>query len=1153
MRSSAPLAIGVCFVTLLVAELPVSSSAAPTPWATVSRASTPLPAGALPTGGDLTSAATVSGLITLQPADPLSLERFVDAVSTPGSPEYSHYLSAGQFGSRFGAPPATIATVVSWLHSQGITTTSVPSDDLSVQFTSSAARASTAFDVHLADYRLRSGEVVFAPTAAPRVPASLAGSITDVAGLSDVTQLRPHLELGPRDAAPSSVSAGAEPGEEAPSPLPHLSSTSGPQACQDAQDTAADYGGYTATQIASAYGLSSVYSQGRMGAGVTVGIAEFETSSAADISEYQSCMGTDTPVSTVMVATPDDRGNPYPGLETALDVETIIGLAPLSNVLVYEGNDDTAAGELDVYTTIADDDVAKVVTTSWGQCEALTASGQQQDEGYVFEQMAAQGQSMFAAAGDTGSEDCFGADYSTALAVDDPGSQPDVTSVGGTSMTSSGYPPTESVWNDCQDKAYSSCAVEDESGAALGAGGGGGSSTFESPSWQGFSGARQVPDVAASADPEHGTVIYSAADGVGWQAIGGTSAAAPVWAALTADVDQGCAYAVGEFDPKIYALARESGTTYFNDITTGNNDFTDTNDGEYPATTGYDMASGWGSPNAAQLVTGLQPSGGCPTVTGMSQSSGYSTGGTIVVISGDSLQDTTAVNFGSSSASYTIDNDDQVTAVAPANSAGTVNVTLTTPNGTSAPVTGGQFTYQAAPSPAPPFPGTPRDPDLLTDTNFAQGLGPWDLASGQNWALYDTSPAPVGGDYLETNAGDASGPNVSQIASAAPAAGHSYQASVYLRSPSSTPVSVSLVIWALGGTAPEEAQNDFTVSSSSWNSYATDLDVMESGHTELIFQLYLGTSGSNLDIDGARLQDAGLSDAGFEAGLGSWNLTPGQNWAVYDSASAPMGSDYLETNSGAIADPTVYEDMAGAPVAGHSYQGSVYLRSPSSTPVSVTLVVWALGGPDTEIGQSDFTVSSSSWAPYYTDLDVADSGHSDLRFQIYIGTLGANLDIDGAALDDTEVPDAAFDQSGLGPWVVSSGANWAIGSGPGGVSGSGQDWLETNTASGSSSSFYEDIATDPVVGHCYTASMFLKSLGTEPITVTVVIWALGGSGPVEAGVTTATVGTSWQQYAAVLDVTNPGHDDLRVQVYLSTAGQTLGADLASVPDVAAGG
>ena len=186
-----------------------------------------------------------------------------------------------------------------------------------------------------------------------------------------------------------------------------------------------------------------------------------------------------------------------------------------------------------------------------------------------------------------------------------------------------------------------------------------------------------------------------------------------------------------------------------------------------------------------------------------------------------------------------------------------------------------------------------------------------------------------------------------------------------------------------------------------------------------------------------------LSDPSFEQpGLRPWYAAPGQNWAVYQSSVAPVGDHYLEMNSGSSSSPSVYQDVSTTPVEGHSYQASVILRSPSSTPITVALVLWGLGGSANEMGQTQITVSSSAWTRYYTDFDVAKPGHNDLRLQIYLGA-GTNLDIAGATIEDTGVADAGFDQPGTGPWTVSPGATSSIASGSGAVTG--RTWLQTTT------------------------------------------------------------------------------------------------------------
>ncbi len=211
------------------------------------------------------------------------------------------------------------------------------------------------------------------------------------------------------------------------------------------------------------------------------------------------------------------------------------------------------------------------------------------------------------------------------LAVSDPAAQPDVTAVGGTSLghgtQTLGPPPTEQVWNDAL--YYSE-----------GAGGGGISETFPMPAYQqalgqvsGSSGTpcadaggdcREVPDVSADADPSSGYIIYDSVNGLGWNALGGTSGAAPLWAAVVAVVasanDNTAGY--GQLNPALYFLAQQSPSTYLTDVTTGNNDYNATAGGQYPALPGYDMATGLGTPVASALASGLASMPLSVTITG---------------------------------------------------------------------------------------------------------------------------------------------------------------------------------------------------------------------------------------------------------------------------------------------------------------------------------------------------------------------------------------------------------------------------------------------------------------------------------------------------------------------------------------------------------
>jgi YVTN family beta-propeller protein len=278
----------------------------------------------------------------------------------------------------------------------------------------------------------------------------------------------------------------------------------------------------------------------------------------------------------------------------------------------------------------------------------------------------------------------------------DPATQPFVTGVGGTDLEALGPKPTETVWDE---------TLNPESNRPAGAGGGGISDVWSMPSYQTTLGknslstsvpcgnttgdCREIPDVSASADPFHGYVIFEQGQ---WSASGGTSAATPLWAAITEllDVQQKVLHKLGFLNPALYKeVAR--GKPIVNDITAGNDDYTTTAGGLYPATKGYDMASGLGSPIGTGLgeFVGSNP---LPTVTSLSPNKGPAAGGTKIVITGTGFMWATGVKFGSKAAkSFEIISPTEVTATAPSGK-GTVTVTVTTPGGRSAASKGSSFT-----------------------------------------------------------------------------------------------------------------------------------------------------------------------------------------------------------------------------------------------------------------------------------------------------------------------------------------------------------------------------------------------------------------------------------------------------------------------------
>ena len=351
----------------------------------------------------------------------------------------------------------------------------------------------------------------------------------------------------------------------------------GPQACAAAQSLASSQGAFTPAQIAARYGLGNFYAAGDLGRGITVGVYELEPFNASDIAAYQACLGTSATVETEMV---DGGAGAGAGSgEAVTDIEDVMGLVPDATIRVYEGPQ-SGAGAYATYAAMVSDDAVNVISTSWGLCEAQLGSAAAQAENTLFEEAAAQGQTVLAASGDSGANDCANG----SRAVDDPASEPYVTAVGGTSARSS----PDTVWDN-----------------TLGAGGGGASTLWAHPAWQtsataqtavscGTSGysCRELPDISADADPTSGYVIdYKGA----WRTVGGTSAAAPTVASLAAlaDAEPSCAgHPVGFLNPALYADAADLA-----DVTSGANTFGGVQG--FSAAAGYDMASGLGTPTAA--------------------------------------------------------------------------------------------------------------------------------------------------------------------------------------------------------------------------------------------------------------------------------------------------------------------------------------------------------------------------------------------------------------------------------------------------------------------------------------------------------------------------------------------------------------------------
>ena len=579
-----------------VATAPVrGATMAPAPGAMVALAGATPPAPALfgaKVLGTAPPSSTVPLELYLRPADAAGLQYLADAVSVPGNPEYHHFLSVPQFAERFGSPAPRVAVLDKYLQAQGLRVGPLSRDHLAQTVTGTAAQLEKAFGTALVELRTARGDNVVGAPLAPRLPARLAGAVNFVDGLEPWVEQVSNLVRFP--AAPRRPTTQSQRQGQ-------VSGTCGGMA----------NAGLTPSQLASVYGFNGFYNRGDQGQGETIGLIEYALGDSQAVSEYEACTGAALTIYYVPTGSPPTQTN----TEVAADLQVVAALAPKATVVVYESNQaGTGLGpwQLAVSGT-ASGGLPDVITSSWGSCEPDTGLGSSyyQAEEALYEEAAAQGQTILVAAGDDGSEGCLQETHSKALAVDDPASAPMVTAVGGTAsdtVTGAQY-----VWNSGSATA-SNCLGTGCS--AEGASGGGASTIWPRPGYQpaslppsascnlGAQGCRELPDVSALAGDPYAQYCPSrdCSDFGDWTGFGGTSLATPSWGAAVLLSERSCPTKIGFLNPLLYSGPADLTGA----VTSGNNDLSGTNSGLYEASAsgGYSMAAGLGYLGGADLTTG---------------------------------------------------------------------------------------------------------------------------------------------------------------------------------------------------------------------------------------------------------------------------------------------------------------------------------------------------------------------------------------------------------------------------------------------------------------------------------------------------------------------------------------------------------------------
>jgi subtilase family serine protease len=549
-----------------------------------------------------------------------ALEALLAAQQDPASSLYHRWLTPEIFAARFGVAEEDIATTESWLVSHGFHIDNVARSRDRITFSGTAAQVQAAFGAELHHYRAE-GELHFAPASDLTLPAELASVTAAVLHLSD---FRPKPGV--------KAMTGARPDYTSSSTQAHYLA---PNDVRTMYDVKPDNDSYGTGQGLAIVGQSFV--------------------NGSSIGTFQTSLTQYTPINYVLVpGTGVEALSPGDESESEIDLEYASGIAQSANIFFVFVGDDENYSVFDALTFAITQRIAPVVSISYGVCEPLLTPSDLDQYNALFEEASTQGQTVVAAAGDSGSTAC--APDSSAqgatpaeqqeLSVNFPASSPNVTAVGGTQMAAGTFTTGNNpYWSSASitDTAHSLLSYvpevvwnEDSASNGIAAGGGGASAHFPRPAWQSAypgipAGAnRLLPDIAlqssiaspgfllCTSDPAmlnaegqtSGCVDGLLGSNNNYTFAGGTSFAAPIFAGFVALLNQAeNASGQGNMNPELYSLATSS-PSVFHDITTGTNSCAadaanceSAGESAYAATAGYDEATGLGSIDENALIT----------------------------------------------------------------------------------------------------------------------------------------------------------------------------------------------------------------------------------------------------------------------------------------------------------------------------------------------------------------------------------------------------------------------------------------------------------------------------------------------------------------------------------------------------------------------
>jgi subtilase family serine protease len=579
--------------------------------------------------------ATVSLVLRLR--DQQALETYAEQAVTPGSANFQQFLSTAEFARRYGASDAQIQQVQSFLASNGLQG-QVLDNHMVISVSGTLGQFGRMFGTPIHTYVAQDGRRFHRPVSPLVMPTGLGTNVLAASGLSDERKFLPH-----HITVPTAVNFKAQ----------------GPSAALRTQSAMANDGNPTATgipgqytvgDVADFYNINPLYQRGLTGAGSTVAIVTLADFDPTDAENYWDGIGLPVKPKRITQVHVDGGGGDEGSDETTLDVEQAGGLAPEADIIVYDAPN-AGSGFIDAFARAVSDNIADSISTSWGMPEIFnfaalnggnsydtTDVGDLQAYHQIFLEAAVQGQSLFAASGDSGAYDTvrgLGAGdgpytFNAPLTVDSPASDPNITAAGGTTVPVSFINrdgdvvlsiDQESVWG--WDYLLPLVGSRDY---VFSVGGGGGVSVYwRAPKYQMFfpgvrkseinqtltyndpdSGpytyitmparftGRNVPDVALNADPETGYLFYWQG---GFYSSGGTSFVAPQLNGISALLKQSTHHRIGLWNSRLYRLQKTFGygrNSAFTSVTAGDNWF-------YHGESRYNPGAGLGTLNVANF------------------------------------------------------------------------------------------------------------------------------------------------------------------------------------------------------------------------------------------------------------------------------------------------------------------------------------------------------------------------------------------------------------------------------------------------------------------------------------------------------------------------------------------------------------------------